>query len=307
MNILKNNGADEVRRFPSLNDSPNRHRFLIALAAGLSILLASQVYGQEDPGVRVEHLRGNVHALYAAWGIEAVSIGSDGVYLIDDDLAGMTPKIMAAIREISTVPIRLVLNTHDHGDHTGGNEHMQKEGAVIVAHENVRTRLIETPRGGSTPPVLTFNDQFSIHLNGEEARAVHVGHAHTDGDSIVFFSDSNIVHMGDIFFHKLYPYIDIDGGGDVDGVIAAVEYALGEIDDDTIVIPGHGEITDMTGLQDYLTMLTITRDRIVKLREEGKSLEEVISAQPGREYDSVWSWDHIDSAEYIESVYQSAD
>ena len=284
-------------------------RILLMLVGGALFLSAPEAVaqGMDDVEIEVQHLRGNIYALFGRGGNIGVSAGDEGVFLIDDQFAPLTPKIIAAIREISDAPIRFVLNTHYHGDHTGGNENLGEEGVVIVAQDNVRVRMIGRDTPEAALPVVTFNDKASIHLNGEEARAVHVEHAHTDGDSIIWFKDSNVVHMGDTFFNERYPYIDVDGGGDIDGLIDAASYVLGKIDDDTIIIPGHGPITGKTGLQAYLDMLIISRDRVKTLKDDGASLEDVLEADVTADYDEKWTWAFIDGGKFVTAVYNTVD
>jgi glyoxylase-like metal-dependent hydrolase (beta-lactamase superfamily II) len=206
---------------------------------------------------------GTVYMLTGAGGNIGVSVGEDGMVLIDDQYAALAPKIEAALKTISTKPLRFVLNTHYHGDHTGGNEYFGRN-ATILAQENVRKRMkVETsnfwqkvpasPKGSL--PVITFNDTATVHLNGEDVRAVHFPNGHTDGDSVIWFTQSNVVHMGDDFFNGTFPFIDIDNGGSVKGMIAAAEKVASMIPADTKVIPGHGPLGDSESLRKFAEML----------------------------------------------------
>lgn len=257
---------------------------MMAASFAVAPTVAAQDWDKVE--IKSEPVAGNIYVLYGAGGNIGVSVGDDGVYIVDDQFAPLTAKIRAAIAALSDKPIRFAINTHFHGDHTGGNENLGKEGTVIVAHDNVRVRMAAgsfikafntrtEPKAGAALPVVTFNDQAGLHLNGEQARMHHVVNAHTDGDSIVHFEGSNVVHMGDTFFHQGFPFIDVDNGGSVDGVIAAANKVLAMIDDETKIIPGHGPVTDRHGLAGYRDMLMTVRGRVAAMKADGKSLEEV--------------------------------
>ena len=284
------------------------------LAAGLvftGIALPAMAQGNfDDVEIRTEHLRGGIYALFGAGGNIGVSAGEDGVFLIDDQFAPLTGKIRAAVAEISDQPIRFLINTHYHGDHTGGNENFGSAGTLIMAHDNVRVRLLNPsngePAAPAALPVVTYSDQASLHINGDDARAVHISRAHTDGDTIIHFQDANVIHMGDIFFRDWYPFVDVNGGGNVDGVITAVNWALEQSNDETIIIPGHGPIATPNDLRRYRDMLVDTRGRIAALVEEGMSEDDVVAANPTADYDEEgWSWQFINGERYTRSVYQS--
>jgi glyoxylase-like metal-dependent hydrolase (beta-lactamase superfamily II) len=245
-----------------------------------------------------------------------VSAGQDGVFIIDDQLQPLTDQLLAAIREIDERPVRFVINTHYHGDHVGGNEALGKAGSVIIAHDNIRRRMTTEQfsifMNRSTPPypdealpVVTFNDRVTLHLNGEAVAVHHVPRGHTDGDSIVFFPGSNVLHMGDILFNGLYPYIDLDGGGTVQGMIAAVEKGLGLADDDTKIIAGHGPLSDRAGLQEYLGMLVQARDSVQALIDQGMSLEQAVQAKPTAEWDETLGGVWITPAQFVTFIYNS--
>ena len=253
----------------------------------------------EKVEIRTEALRGNLHVLYGAGGNIGISAGEDGVFLIDDQFAPLTDRIKAAVGKISDKPILYAINTHFHGDHTGGNENMGRSGTVLVAHDNVRERLskgafikafdnkIEPQPKGALPSV-TFSDEMSLHLNGDEARIIHVENGHTDGDSFIYFKETNLIHMGDLFFNEMFPFIDVSNGGSVDGVIAGADKALAMADADTIVIPGHGPVSHKAGLEAYRTMLQETRDMIASAKAKGMSLDEIRATNPLEAYKEKW-------------------
>ena len=214
-----------------------------------------------------------------------VSTGDDGVFLIDDEYAPLTDKVTAAISLLSDKPIRFLVNTHWHGDHTGGNENLGKAGVVIVAQENVRKRMsVEqfleafgekvAPSPKVALPVITFTDAVTFHMNGDDIRVFHVAPAHTDGDSIIQFQRANVVHMGDVFFNGMYPFIDVSTGGDLEGMIAAVDQVLPMLDAGTKIIPGHGPVSDKATLGRYREMLAAVRDAVKPLVAAGKSRAE---------------------------------
>lgn len=264
--------------------------------------------------VKAEKLSDNIYMLTGAGGNLGVSVGEDAVFLIDDQYAPMAPKIKAAIAAISSKPVKFVVNTHWHGDHTGGNEAFAKSDAVIVAHENVRKRMssdqvIEFLKSSvkASPkaalPVVTFSTNMTFHLNGEDMVVTHQPNAHTDGDAIVHFKNSNILHMGDLFFNKLYPFIDISSGGSVDGVIAAADRALAMSNDATKIIPGHGPMSSKADLLAYRTMLATVAPRIRQLVKDGKTLEQAIAAKPSAEFDAVWGKGFVPPARFVEMLY----
>lgn len=262
---------------------------LAALSVGAFMTTSVSAQNWDAVQVRSEKVAGNVYVLFGAGGNIGVSVGEDGVFIVDDQFAPLTEKIKAAIAELSDKPIRFAINTHFHGDHTGGNENLGREGTVVVAHDNVRIRMAAgsfikafnnrtEPQEGFALPTVTFNDQASLHLNGEQTRMHHVSNAHTDGDSIVHFEGSNVVHMGDTFFNGRFPFIDVDSGGSVDGVIATANKVLAFVDEGTRIIPGHGPVSDKTGLMMYRDMLVTVRGRVAELKSAGSSLEDVVAA-----------------------------
>lgn len=285
--------------------------------AGLVLAGALAVWAQRDFSqveMKSQVVAPGISILVGAGGNIGVFSGADGVVLIDDQYAPLTPKIRDAVRSISDAPIRFVLNTHWHHDHTGGNENLAGEGALIIAQDNVRQRLSAdqllaatdpdaTPNTPAALPVVTFDQSVSFHMNGDTMKAVHFPHAHTDGDAVVFFTRANVVHMGDCFFNGVYPFIDVDSGGSIDGTIAAVEAVLAGTDAKTRFIPGHGPLGDRDALQAYHRMLVGARERVAALVRAGKSLGEVQAAKPTAAWDAAWGTGWIKPEAFVEEIY----
>jgi glyoxylase-like metal-dependent hydrolase (beta-lactamase superfamily II) len=279
----------------------------------LAVAAAAQE-GTETVEVKATSVAGAVWMLEGRGGNIAVSAGEDGILMVDDQYAPLTPAIGEAIARIQEGPVRFVLNTHWHRDHTGGNENFGAAGAIIVAHDNVRTRMsteqfIEFFRRTVPPspdgalPVITFGTDVSFHLNGEAVRAFHVPHAHTDGDAIVHFPGSGVVHMGDVFFNGTYPFIDVASGGSVRGVITAVERVLPLLDEETHVIPGHGPLAGRAELVAYRDLLATVVGRIDAAVADGKSLDEVLAAAPTADFDAQWGDGSIDPSTWVRMLY----
>jgi cyclase len=257
-----------------------------SLPLAVMLLLATAIGAQQDFSkveVKATKVAGTVYMITGAGGNIGVSVGDDGIVLVDDQYAPLAPKIEAALATISTRPLRFILNTHFHGDHTGGNEHFGKS-APIVAQENVRKKLKEgtTNQFGPVPavakgawPVVTFNDSLTIHLNGEDVRAVHFPNAHTDGDSVIWFTQSNVVHMGDNFFNGMWPFIDVMNGGSVRGMIRTAEKVASMIPADTKVIPGHGPLGDRDSLRKFAEALKAAADAVQAGIAAGKTAEQL--------------------------------
>ncbi|WP_417459456.1 MBL fold metallo-hydrolase [Kordiimonas sp.] len=290
------------------------------IIVGLCLAGSTAVSAQnswEEVEIKPVALNGNVHVIYGAGGNIGVSAGGDGVFIIDDQFAPLTERLKTAIAGISDKPIRFVINTHFHFDHTGGNENLGSAGAVIVAHDNVRQRLTAgsfikafnvttEPKVGPALPVVTFNDQMSLHLNGEDARIIHLPNAHTNSDSIVHFRTSNVIHMGDTFFNGRFPFIDVPNGGTIGGVIKMAELAISAADEQTVVIPGHGQVTDLAGLQAYHDMLVAARDVVAAKKGEGLSLEELVALKPLADVHPEWQQASTDGVDlFVSTIYES--
>jgi cyclase len=285
-----------------------RPMILAMLIAGAVPALAQTDFSKVE--IKVHPVAGKIFMLEGAGGNIGVSVGEDGIVIVDDQYAPLAPKIKAALASITDQPVRFVINTHYHGDHTGGNEFFG-ETAPVVAHENVRSRLAAgmpsrniDPAPEGALPVITFNDRLSIHLNGEEVRAEHVPHSHTDGDSVIFFTGSNVVHLGDIFFNGLFPFIDIDSGGSVAGVIAGIEALLPKIAEDAKIIPGHGPLASKGELEATLGMLRETRELVRAALAEGKTAEQIKEEKILANWDS-WSWGFISADRFIDTLVRS--
>ena len=292
---------------------------LAALTAVVITGLGVPAVAQDDFSqveIKTMKVTDGIYMLEGAGGNIGVSAGEDGVFLIDDQFAPLTEKIRAAVGEISDGPIRFVLNTHWHFDHTGGNENLGKAGVLIVAHDNVRERMsteqflaafnrVEPAAPQDALPVVTFNDTVTFHLNDEEIHAFHVPPAHTDGDSVVHFKTANVVHMGDLFFNGMYPFIDTSSGGGINGVVAAADRVLAMIGDDTKIIPGHGPLATKKDLAAYHEMLRGVRDAMAKLVAEDKSKEEVLAAKPTAPWDEKWGGGFMNPETFTGIVYDS--
>lgn len=273
------------------------------------LFLSSSLIFSQNSEVTIEttKLSDNVYMLVGQGGNIGVSVGDDGVFIIDDQFEQLTPKILEAIRTLSDKPLQFLVNTHYHGDHTGGNENMAKQGIKIIAHENVRKRLVDGEKPKDALPIITFNDRVNVHMNGEDVNVHHVEHAHTDGDAMLFFSKSNVLHTGDTYFHKRYPYIDVKSGGSIDGYIKAVKKGLTLINDNTKIIPGHGPVSNKEEYQSFLTMLETLR-KIVQAEIENGKTEDEVAANAGitKEYDDLgYAWNFINSERIRRTIYQS--
>lgn len=284
---------------------------LLACLAFCASAFAQQDYSKVE--IKTTRLSDTTYMMVGAGGNLGLSVGDDAVFLIDDQFAELSPKITAAIASITAKPLRFVMNTHWHFDHTGGNENFGKAGALIVAHENVRNRMsteqflefmrMKVPAAPKDAlPVVTFATSVSFHLNGDEMRAIHVPRAHTDGDAIVHFVKSDVIHMGDTYFNGMYPFIDTSSGGTVEGVIAAADLALGIAGDRTKIIPGHGPLSNKAELRAYRDMLATVSGRIRKMIAEGTKLEDITASKVTADFDEQWGKGFIPPNKFAEMI-----
>ena len=239
----------------------------------------------------------------------ALLIGADHVAMIDDGLEPIAANLLAFVKEEAGRPIDFVINTHVHGDHAGGNAHFASDGIVVVAHDNIRKRLLENaePAGGEAGlPVVTFGEGVTFHLNGLEAKVFHIPAAHTDGDAGIYFPAVNVIHAGDVMFHDLFPFIDIDNGGSVSGFIAGQQAIIEMANDDTIIIPGHGPLAGKADLQRNLMMLTDSQARVQMLVDQGKTIDEVLSENPLSIYHDNYNWGFITTERFTRTLYRSS-
>ncbi len=235
-------------------------------------------------------------------------VGDDYVAMIDDGLEPIAPTLLAFVSETAGRPINFMINTHVHGDHTGGNAHFAENGTVVFAHNNIRKRLLEDsgPAGGDGGlPVVTFGDGVTFHLNGIEAQVFHIPLAHTDGDAAIFFPDVNVIHTGDLMFHKLFPFIDLDNGGTVAGYIDGQQTLVSLANDDTIIIPGHGELASRADLQRSLMMLTDSQARVKLLVDQGRTIDEVLEENPLSVYHDDYNWGFITTERMTRTLYRA--
>jgi len=243
-----------------------------------------------------------------------LSIGDDGVVMIDDSMPPLLGKMKAAIKSVTKDPVDFLINTHVHGDHTGNNQNMGNDGTRIVAHENLRinmlTKGLQTKEGNkpmpkAALPVITFSHAMSFHLNGEDLKIFHVENAHTDGDAVIHYKNANVIHTGDTMFNGMFPYIDINNGGSVDGYIAAQQKVFSMSNEQTKIIPGHGPLADRKQLKQALDMLIDARELIADLITKGKSENDVVKANPLKKYHEQWNWQFITTEKMTRQVYKS--
>ena len=263
----------------------------------------------------VQQLRPGLHLLSGAGGNVVVWHGPSGTLMVDAGVALLAPQLLASVQKIAPGPVRVVISTHWDPDHTGGNEQLGESGSLLVAHDNVRARMSEPPAvagydlevpaaPAGALPVLTFDDALSLHLNGDRLAALHVESAHTDGDVLLWWEDANVVHVGDIYYSGMYPFIDLGSGGSLAGLVAALETVLSRADSRTIIIPGHGPVSNRTELAAYRDMVVATGRRVRELIDEGKSLDEVLAARPTAAYDAVYGQGSMTADRFVGILYE---
>ncbi len=295
-----------------------KHRLFGYLPILLALLISISVHSQEDEFANVKitthPVAPGIYMLEGYGGNIGVSVGEDGVFMIDDQFAPLTEKITAAIAALSDQPIRFLINTHWHYDHSGGNENLGKQGVLIVAHDNVYARMSKDTEIGAfkqvvpaSPkaalPVITFNDNVTFRLNGEEIHVEHYRNSHTDGDSVVYFRNANVIHAGDIYFNGSYPFIDVSSAGSIDGTIESITALMALADEDTRIIPGHGPVSSKQDMAAYLDMLTTVRDRMNSLIAAGKSPDEIVALKPNADYDAAQGQGFINPEQFLRILH----
>jgi cyclase len=285
----------------------------------VAVLAALPALAQQDFSavqIQTERLTPNLYMLIGEGGNIALSIGADGSVLVDTQFAPLNAKILAAVRAAGGSDVKYVINTHWHGDHTGGNEPLGLAGATIIAHDNVLARMSTEqfmaafnqrvpPAPAAARPVVTFPSRTTFHLNGDVVQVVHVRNAHTDGDSIVHFTSSNVIHTGDTYMKDVYPFIDVGSRGSIDGFIASADAVLSRSDANTKIIPGHGALADRADMQRFHDMLVAVRGKIQALIDQGMSEDEVVAARPTAELDAAWGQGFMNPENFTRFSYQS--
>ena len=288
--------------------------FLLLIVSLLFAVSASAQTDFSKVQMKATKVAGNVYMLEGAGGNIGVSVGDDGLLIVDDQFAPLADKIRAALKGIADKKLHFILNTHWHGDHTGGNVAFGPE-ATIIAHDNVRKRLsteqksavfnsTTSPSPKEALPVITFDQTLTVHFNGEDIRAIHYPHGHTDGDSVIFFSASNVVHLGDDFFAGRFPFVDLESGGSVEGLIKNVGELITKIPNDAKLIPGHGPISTLDDLKSYHRMLQQTTEIVRGKIKAGKTLDQIKSEGLPAEW-APWGTGFIKTDRWVETIYRS--
>jgi len=281
-------------------------RWFVSLVFALAVF---QVFAQRDFSkveIKVIPVAGNLYMLEGSGGNIGVSVGPDGILIVDDQFAPLAEKIEAALKSLNPGKLKFVLNTHHHGDHTGGNATFGAKDATIIAHSNVRKRLAGEPNSKKEAlPVITFDQSAAVHFNGEEIKLLHHGPGHTDGDSVIYFTGANVIHMGDQFFNGGFPFVDLKSGGTVEGYIKTVVTVLEEVPADAKLIPGHGKLANVDDLKNFHAMLLETTKLVKQGVADGKSLDDLKAAGlPDKWKD--WGTGFIKTDRWIETIYNEA-
>ena len=303
---------------------PESLRTSLAVAAVLlmSVLVHAQNQDFSKVQIKVTKIAVNIYMLQGSGGNIAASVGEDGIVMVDDEYAPLADKITAALKGVGgEKPVRLIFNTHYHGDHTNGNLAFAGQGAIMIAPDDLRKRLAsggkhgigngphqfkeDKPAPAGALPIITFDHEITVHFNGEDIRAVHFPAAHTDGDAIVFFTKANVVHMGDIYVRYGFPFIDLLGGGSVQGTIAACEKVIAEMPSDAKVVPGHGDLASLQDLREYLKMLQDTRTTVQKAIDSGKTVEQMKKEKILEAWAPKYSNDFVSADVFIDTLYNS--
>jgi cyclase len=285
----------------------------------LCVFITNTVLAQENfDSVKVtsQKLTDNLYMLMGAGGNLGVLVGPDGTLLVDDQFAPLSNRINGAIKTIDPAEIRFLVNTHIHGDHSGGNENFKRMGSTVIAQDNVRKRMssstvnsktkeVTPPRDKDAWPVVTFPTDMSVHINNEDIQLLYFGPAHTDGDVAVWFKSANVMHLGDMFVTYGYPYIDYEGGGSINGFISNLDKILGLMNDQTRVIPGHGPLSKKTDVQKFRDSLADIRDQVLAALKKGKKLEEIPGLPIASKYDAVWGGGFLKGKDFVFQIAEN--
>lgn len=283
-----------------------RHSFCTGLLSAALLVSANNLLAQDQfANVTIETIpvAGNISMLTGQGGNIGVSAGTDGILIVDDQYAPLADRIRTTLADLGSDTPKFLLNTHFHGDHTGGNADFGTE-SLIVAHENVRVRLASGDAPAQALPVVTYDDDITIHFNGEDITLIHMPSGHTDTDSVVLFEDSGVIHMGDHFFNGAFPFVDLASGGTVQGYLSNLEKILSWIDDDTQVIPGHGPLANKADLLDFYNVVRDTSVEIRIKKSQRMSREEIVAEGLDPSLES-WGQGFISEQQWIETVFDS--
>lgn len=291
---------------------------LQSLLAATLICTTISSASADNAALKATAITESIHLITGKGGNIGVSVGADGTFMIDDKFADLGDSIVEQLKSIGGDIPKFVINTHWHGDHTGSNLNFGQQGSIIVAHDNVRKRLSQDsfiaafdmktsayPAAGL--PVVTFTDEIRFHLNNDNIAVTHIANAHTDGDSVIYFQKANVLHAGDLFFNGFYPFIDIDHGGSLKGMINGADRLLSMINDETKIIPGHGPMANKKDLQAYRDMLNQAYQQLSELKKSGKNLLQAIAAKPLQSLDAEWSDGLFKTDKWIAIIYDGLD
>ena len=279
------------------------NKLIVVIVSSLLTLISHHVIGDDGPQISVLNAKDNVYVLQGPGGNIGLLASANGLLLVDDKYAPLAEKIEKAMATVTDQKLKFIVNTHYHGDHTGSNEYFSSH-APIFAHENVRKRLDSNPEVAKAAlPVVTYDDGINIYLDDEHIELSHLPSGHTDSDTIVYFTKSNVLHTGDLFFEVGFPYIDLNGGGTVAGYLANVQYMITQFPDDVVIIPGHGKLTDKSGLKAFAAMLEYSIERVGKAKADGMSEAEILAMGIGEKYEHL-SWSFIDEEKWLKTLIQ---